>query len=121
MGRSIGTTVALNTAVEQPLGGVILVSPLTTGRAQAGAMGLGSFGSVAGNAFDNLSKVTRLRAPLLVIHGTADEVIPFRMGKAVFEKATVKKEFIKIEGAEHNNLQNFGLQYWMPILNFVKN
>ncbi len=121
LGRSIGTAVAINSAKSREIGALILVTPLTSGKAYAKAMGLALFSSLAGNAFDNLTKIKDVKAPLLVIHGTDDRVIPFSMGKQIFDSAQSKKKFIKIEGAGHNNLQaNYRQEYWPAIFDFIK-
>lgn len=39
--------------------------------------------------------------PWLIIHGTADDVVPIQDGKDAFEAATCDKEWLEIEGAEH--------------------
>lgn len=83
-GVSLGSAVAVHTAMDRELAGVILITPMTSGRELARAHHQGSLAWLAGNAFDSLSKVSRLRAPVLVIHGTLDEVIPFRMGQELF-------------------------------------
>lgn len=121
-GRSVGTAVAIHTVLNKKLDGIILVSPLTSGRAQAKAMGLGSISSLAGDSFNNIEKIERIVSPLLVIHGTEDEVIPYSMGKELFDKANVEKEFVRIAGAGHNDLQDrFAKAYWSPIIRFIKN
>ena len=120
-GRSIGTTVAVNTAQNNDISGLILVTPLTSGKAHAKANGLWAFSSLAGNSFNNINKISNIKCPLLVIHGTNDRVISFEMGEEVYNKAEVKKEFVKIEGAGHNNLSNsFKNEYWPPIIHFMK-
>ena len=119
-GRSIGTAVAVNTAQHRKLDGVILVSPLTNAHDEAKAAGLGSVASLAGDAFDNLSKIDNIEAPLLVIHGTSDNVIPYSMGVEIFNRAKAKKYFVRIDGGNHNDLQNkFARQYWPPIISFI--
>ncbi len=121
LGRSIGTTVAVNTARNRTIGGLILVSPLTSGKAHARAMGLGFLSPLAGSAFDNRSKMAQITAPLLVIHGTADRVIPFSMGRQLFEHARSQKRFVALTGAGHNNLQaDFGPAYWSAIADFIR-
>ncbi len=121
-GRSIGTAVAINTAQNEKIRGVILVTPMTDGKDQAKAAGLGPISSWAGNSFDNISKVGNIESPLLVIHGTNDRVVPYSMGKAIFNRAKSKKEFVRIKGANHNNLQDaYGKEYWPPIIEFIKN
>ena len=120
LGRSIGSTVAVEIAQKMALAGVILVTPLTTAKAVAKANGLGIFSSLAGDAFNNSRKISELRAPLLIIHGTRDEIIPFRLGRQLFDQAVVPKEFVAIEGAGHNdiNLAAAG-RYWKAIEKWV--
>ena len=121
-GRSLGTTVAINIAQNKNIAGVILVTPLTSGKEEAKAVGLGFASSLAGNSFNNISKIENIVSPLLVIHGTNDKVVPFSMGKSIYNRAKVKKEFVKIEGGNHNNLHDdFGQKYWPPIIQFTKN
>ena len=121
LGRSIGTTVAVETAQHKSIGGLILVTPLTSGRDQAKQSGLSSISSLAGDAFDNIGKIANLETPLLVIHGTRDGVIPYGMGLEIYEAALVEKDFVTIDGAGHNNLHDeYARQYWLPILNFIQ-
>lgn len=121
IGRSIGTTVAVNTTQDIVIGGLILVTPLTSGKAHANAGSLSLLSSLAGNSFDNLSKIKNIKSPIMVIHGTNDRVIPYFMGKEVFDAAMSKKEFVTIGGAGHNNLQDdYAQQYWSAILSFLK-
>ena len=121
LGRSIGSTAAVDLAQGKELHGVILITPLSNGKEQATAGGLGMISSLAGDSFDNLTKIENLKSSLLVIHGTEDYVVPFTMGKAIYERANVKKAFIKIDGAGHNNLQSaYPDEYWRPIYEFIK-
>ena len=120
-GRSIGTTVAINIAQNKNIAGVILVTPFTSGKDQAEAGGLGAISSLAGDSFDNISKVGNIESPLLVIHGTSDRIIPYSMGKEIFEHARVAKKFVTIKGANHNNLHDvYEQEYWLPIIRFIK-
>ena len=54
--------------------------------------------------FDNLSKIGRCRRPVFVAHGTADEVVPFAHGEALFAAANEPKEFLRLDGFTHNIL-----------------
>jgi len=118
-GRSIGTTVAVNTAQDELLDGLVLVSPLTRGQEvfEKGVFRL--LAPLAGRAFDNVSKMKRIRSRLLVVHGTDDGLIPLWMGKKIFESAQVEKQLVKIEGAGHNDLSSFEAAYWGAVLGFV--
>jgi uncharacterized protein len=119
-GRSIGSTVALSTAIEADPRGCILITPLTTGKAYARAHGLGFFSFLTGNAFDNLSRCGRLRCPALVIHGTGDHVTPFYMGRQIYERISSEKRFVEIPGGDHNNLESAGPLYWESIRDFLQ-
>jgi fermentation-respiration switch protein FrsA (DUF1100 family) len=121
LGRSIGTAVAIQISQGKELAGLILVSPLTSGKAHAKAHGFGLFAFIAGDSFNNISKVPNIISPLLVIHGEKDKIIPFSMGKEIFQKAEGNKKFVSIERAGHNNLSTVGSRkYWGAIEKFVQ-
>lgn len=120
-GRSLGTAAAINLAVGKNIAGIILITPISTGQQYARAHGLGFIAFLAGGAFDNLSKCTRLTCPALVIHGTVDEIAPFYMGEQLFNRLTVKKQFVKIEGGDHNGLEDkYPTAFWGPIKEFIR-
>ncbi len=54
--------------------------------------------------FDNLSKMADVYSPVLVIHGTEDEIIPFWHGEHLYEAANDPKQSFWVEGAGHNDL-----------------
>lgn len=120
LGRSIGTTVATHIAQQRKINGLILVTPLTSGKDQATASGLGLISFLAGNAFDNRMKIRQVSCPVLIIHGTSDQVIPYSMGKQLYETANDPKRFVTIPGAGHNNLSTeYSNQYWPTIFQFI--
>ena len=111
-GRSIGAAVAVEVAAADPAGpaGVILESPFTSAPdlLRSGGhwvlYGLSRFGTYR---FDSTARIGRVRAPLLVIHGTADEIAPFDLGRRLFDLAPGRKELVAIEGAGHNDMWAF--------------
>jgi len=120
-GRSIGSTVATDLAQNKDIAGLILVSPLSSARDQASVMGLGFVKPLVGRAFENDQKIKRLKAPLLVMHGTQDQIIPVDLGRKVFDAAISPKSFHEIKGAGHNNLSNrFAKSYWTTISVFLE-
>lgn len=119
-GRSIGSTVAVNTAMDTAVAAVILVSPMTSGKAMGRQGGFGPLAFLAGDAFDNLSKIKRLSSPLLIVHGTADEIIPFAMGRKLHAAAPEPKTFAPIAGAGHNDISIATAgAYWEAVARFL--
>jgi hypothetical protein len=57
---------------------------------------------VAGSGFDNLAAIERVRAPVLLIHGTADRIIPAAMGRELASRLGERADVWLIEGADHN-------------------
>jgi fermentation-respiration switch protein FrsA (DUF1100 family) len=57
---------------------------------------------------DNLGTITRVRCPVLVLHGTHDRLVPLEMGKRVAEAAPGPVELVLIEGAGHNDTYDIG-------------
>jgi hypothetical protein len=103
-GRSLGTAAALHVAVSRRARAVVLDAPFTTARELARL----HYGFLPQRLLrlrlDNLGAAGRLRAPLLVFHGTLDDVVPIAMGRAVAE-AGHAREFVAVQGAGHNDLQ----------------
>jgi hypothetical protein len=63
--------------------------------------------------YDTLGTIGRTGAPLLVLHGDADEVVPYRQGRAIFDAAAEPKTFVTIPGAHHNDAHEIGGEtYW---------
>ena len=52
--------------------------------------------------FDSGAKIGRYQGPLLMIHGDADETVPFDSGRALFEAAREPKRFVTVPGGTHN-------------------
>jgi len=120
IGRSLGTTVAINTSQERNLKGVILITPLTSGKEMATEMGMKSLTSIASDSYNSLGKINKLSSPILIIHGTDDEVVPYHMGKSLFKQYNGVKSLITIEKGDHNNLQNINPKlFWGEIEKFI--
>jgi len=72
--------------------------------------------------FDSMSKIQQVRAPLLVLHGTADRVVPHEMADALYAAAgSSAKKLVKIEGGTHSgSSRSGGTVYRDAVLEFVR-
>jgi hypothetical protein len=107
-GRSLGACVAVSLAAKNPCAGVILESGFTNMADMAGAHsvipGMGAFS----RKFDSLGKIAKVAAPILFFHGDQDEIVPYALGRKLFEAARSEKEFYTIAGAHHNDTYHLG-------------
>ena len=71
-------------------------------------------------SFATSRHLEKYNGPLLVIHGDADSIIPFRAGKQVFERARgPQKTFAVLEGADHNDVHTGHPAYWTAVDRFL--
>lgn len=106
LGRSLGGAVAVDLAVASGAKGLILESTFTT-LPDVGASAFPWFPVrwLMKNRFDSLDKIADYRGPILASHCPEDEVIPFKLGKRLFDAAVGEKRFVTIEGRGHNDPQ----------------
>lgn len=105
VGRSLGTGVAARMASEGYGRKVVLLSPYTSMVDMAKTMVPGFLAKIAvKDRFDSVSALAKATQPVLIVHGTADPVIPFSQGRALAEGLGDRAEFVKLEGVGHNDL-----------------
>jgi fermentation-respiration switch protein FrsA (DUF1100 family) len=102
-GESLGSAVAIDLASKNPCAGVILEAPFNSA-AQVAAGIVPVLGPLVMRMFDSKRKIGGIHAPILFLHGDRDEVIPYRLGRDLYEAAPEPKEFWRVEGAGHNDL-----------------
>ncbi|GER56680.1 alpha/beta-Hydrolases superfamily protein, partial [Striga asiatica] len=57
--------------------------------------------------FKNIDKIRNVSCPVLVIHGTKDEIVELSHGKRLWELAKEKYELLWVQGGGHCNLETF--------------
>ncbi len=102
-GNSLGGAVALRLALESPPRGLILQSAFTSVRDMARVHYPFVPRALVPDAYPSLARIGGLRAPLLVLHGAGDEIVPLMYGEALFEAARCEKQFVVLPGAGHND------------------
>ena len=50
------------------------------------------------------SRISRVRAPVLVVHGENDAIVPITLGKWLYTLIQAPKRFVSVAGAGHNDL-----------------
>ena len=113
-GRSVGSGPATDLAARVPIGGLVLESAFVSAFRVLTKVSLLPF-----DRFHNLRHIRRVHAPVLVIHGTADEVIPVSHGRRLYEAASQPKQALWVEGAHHNDVPLVaGPRYWTTLTSF---
>ncbi len=102
VGRSLGSGVAAELALRRPPALLLLVSPFTS----AADMGRSLVGPLAPlvvpDRFDTLSKIGRVKSPVVLLHGTSDEVVPVAMGRRLAAQRPGTR-YIEVAGAGHSD------------------
>ena len=112
-GESLGTGVAVQMALEKaengsPVGALVLEAPLSSA-AHVGAYHYPYMPVrwLLKDRFASIEKIAEVEAPLLILHGDADRVVPERFGRAVFDEAREPKQGVWIAGGGHSDLFDY--------------
>jgi len=125
-GRSLGATMAAYAATIARPDGLILESALVGLVAGVSVLSLTPKTPLAFLAlfstyrFPTAALVNRAASPVLVLHGDRDSVIPFALGRALFERISGPKEFVTVRGGDHNDITpRDSSRYWDAIDRFI--
>lgn len=104
LGESLGGAVALDLALELPPAGLVLQSTFTSVRDLARLHYPYIPAPLVPDAYPSLARIAHLQAPLLIIHGERDEIVPPSHGEALLAAAPAPKRMHAVHGADHNDL-----------------
>lgn len=114
-GYSLGGGPAIELARHQPAAGLVLQGAFVSVYRVMTSLPL-----FPGDKFKNLAKVPELRLPVFVIHGTADNTVPFWHGEKLYGAITARKAKLFVEGGPHAGLGDFtGPRYWDEFRKFT--
>src|SRR4029078_2063042 len=121
-GESLGTGVAVALAAEREIGGVILYAPFSSPVAIGGFAALVRSAAAIGasaypfipvrwfikDSFRSDERIGRVKAPLLVLHGEQDRIVPIRFGERLFERPHEAEQMVRFPSGGHVNLDDHG-------------
>jgi fermentation-respiration switch protein FrsA (DUF1100 family) len=117
-GESLGTGVAVATAAAHPVARVLLESPYSsTADVAASIYWFIPVRWLMHDQFRSDRRIPQVTAPVLIVHGENDRVIPIRFAERLFALATGPKSFVRLPGADHNDHEAYGVQQiWRPFI-----
>lgn len=112
-GESLGGALATDLASREPFGGVILESNFTSLRDMAQSAYPFVPDLIVPDVYRSIEFIRQIKAPLLIIHGAQDHIIPVEMGKRLFKSAPHPKRFYSVPQASHNDVYVVGQREYL--------
>jgi pimeloyl-ACP methyl ester carboxylesterase len=118
-GRSLGSGVAVQLAAQRPVAGLILVAPFDS----LVEVGKRHYPFLPVNwmlkhRFDSAALAPKMKAPLLCIVASDDDIVPAVHAKRLYDAWGGPKRWVGLEGAGHNSTDG-ALNYWPSIQRFL--
>ena len=114
-GYSLGAGPGVELALHRPAAGLVLQGAFVSAYRVMTTIPL-----FPGDKYVNIAKMSQLRMPVLVIHGTADDTVPFWHGQRLYDAITAPKAKLFVEGGPHAGLGDFaGPRYWEEFRKFT--
>jgi fermentation-respiration switch protein FrsA (DUF1100 family) len=108
-GQSLGSGVAVAVAADKPVGRIILEAPFTSTAAVAAIRyWYIPVSLLMKDQFHSDRLIQKVTAPLLILHGVKDQVVPYAMGERLFELANKPKHIVRFLDAGHDDLDANG-------------
>jgi fermentation-respiration switch protein FrsA (DUF1100 family) len=119
VGESLGSAPAVALATSRPVAALVLEAPFSS------MVETASFHYpwlpvplLLHDRWDSSARIGALQVPLLVIHGTGDTIVPYPLGRKLFDAAPEPKRFITVDNANH--LEVFGEPSWQEEVAFFE-
>ena len=114
-GESLGTAIAIEVAQNKNFAGIILESPFTSMIAAGKSVyPYLPIKYLLKDKYESDKKIKNINCPILIMHGKADNIVPFHMGEKMYELANSPKYFYSSEYDNHM------MDYNKKLLNTLK-
>lgn len=105
LGESLGSGVAVRVAAEREVAAVLLEAPFSSAVDVArDAYPFLPVDLLMRDRFTSVDHIARIGAPLHLVHGEMDRIVPVRLGRRLFEAAVEPKQALWLPGHGHNDL-----------------
>lgn len=119
-GHSLGGAVAVQLAKDKPVRSLVVESSFSS------SLDMGRFlypslpvGLLLHFRYDSASKAASLTIPKLFSHGKPDQVIPYELGRKLFDAAAEPKRFVELPGDHNDVAWTSSGEYWKALQEFV--
>lgn len=119
-GASLGAAFAIDLAAKKEAGALIIDSAFTSAVDMAKIIYPFIPSFCVSIKLDSISKVKNIRVPKLFIHSSEDEIVPFALGRKLFEAASEPKTFCPIKGSHNDGFEQDREVFLEAIKNFLK-
>lgn len=118
LGESLGTGVATKVAIRRKVAGLVLEAPFTsTVNVAKKRYWWLPVGLLLKDQFDSLAIIAKVNTPVMIVHGTRDEITDVSNAKVLFEAARQPKTLRLVEGASHTSISTEKI--WREELDFM--
>lgn len=110
-GHSLGGAIAVHLAAQvTDAAGLIVENSFPSIREVLATFRWGwlPLGPLISQRFDAARAIERVSAPVLVVHGSADQLIRPELGRALYERARSPKHWVLVEGGTHHDTNSLG-------------
>jgi len=107
-GRSIGTGMAVRLAANNNAKHLVLETPYySIADIAKNIAPIFPYNFLLKYKFESYKYINQVKSPIFIIHGDNDNVVPFKSGYNLYQKAKDKITFYKVKDGQHNNLSQF--------------
>jgi hypothetical protein len=119
-GRSLGGAIAVELATRVQPGALIIGSTFTSARDMARKMfPYVPVGILMSISYNSEKRITNVHSPTLITHSVNDDLIPFELGKRLFNAANEPKQFVELRGGHNDNVFVSRDEYLSAIHSFI--